>query len=212
MPPRNHIDNHPLHRRRNGNDVLPHPAFELQIHVEKHDSQVQQRAVLQAMLRRLRHRRLNVDAGILRQRDQLGRLTREMRLQRGPEGVHHAENGAGLESGGVGAEGGEVGFELGEAGVKGVVLGLLAVHQAGDAGGGVELGEQDGFLPVVVRLDHAVPGEAVVDEIGVVGGLKMGRLLVNAVVAEDEAVVDDSHVGGFVSEDIGLWRVSGDVL
>ena len=74
------------------------------------------------------------------------------------------------------------------------VLSLLSVHDAFNASEFLYAGEEDCFFALVVALQHLVPSKTVADKVGVVGGLKVGRLLIDAIVAADEDIMDDCHV------------------
>jgi hypothetical protein len=109
-----------------------------------------------------------------------------------------------LKRGRVAAQRGEVLFKFVEPGVEGCVLSQFPVHKAWHPGGGFDLREEGFFLALVVRMDYTVPGEAVVDEVGIIGWLHVGCLLIDAVIAENETVVDDCHVRSYAGEVIGL--------
>lgn len=67
-----------------------------------------------------------------------------------------------------------------------------------------DLGEEVILLVVVVRLDKFVPGERVSDEICLVLLTKAYSLMPDRVVATDNAVVQQGHMGCARGEDVGL--------
>jgi len=112
-----------------------------------------------------------------------------------------------LERGRIRMESGEILFELLEAGVESIVLSLFTVHEACYTRHDFEVREEAVLFAVVVRMNGTVPAEAVVDKVGVVSWFDMRCLLIDAVIAEDKAVVDDCHVGGCVGEGISFSRL-----
>ncbi len=47
----------------------------------------------------------------------------------------------------------------------------------------------------MVALHHFVPGKAIANKVAVVSRLNVGCLLVNAVVAANEDIMDEGHMG-----------------
>ena len=86
------------------------------------------------------------------------------------------------------------------------MLSLLSVHDALHAGRFLDAGKEDRFFAVVVALHHVVPGETVTNEVRVVSGLNVGCLLVDAVVAADEDIMNNGHVRCLHCEVVGLWN------
>ena len=61
------------------------------------------------------------------------------------------------------------------------------------------------FLIVVMRLDKLVPDQRISDEVGLVVVEKVGGLLIDGVVAAEDRVVEEGHVGSTRGKDVGLF-------
>ncbi len=69
----------------------------------------------------------------------------------------------------------------------------------------LHLGEEHGLLVVVVRLDELVPRQGVADEGGLVLVTDVRGLLIDAVVAAQDGIVEERHVRRTGREDVGLF-------
>lgn len=78
------------------------------------------------------------------------------------------------------------------------------IHEAGLAGGLVDVGEEIGLLVAVVRIYAVVPGDAILDKIRLVYWWYAWSLLIYTIEASDERVMAYSHFGCFEGERVFL--------
>lgn len=214
MPRARNINQSPFHRRRNRGPILPLALLSRAVQVEQEKRNDIERAglrhrVLAPRLERLgREVRLGGSGswcvGVVGERGDGLDLAVEVVGEAVAEAVHDADKLGAVKRVGLRLRGPQVLCELGEPTEERLVLLVRALPDGGVLEHLLDLGEQRHFLVVVVRDDELVPGQAVSDEVGDVGGLDVRGLLVDGVETAENGVVEERHVGCAGGEEVGL--------